>query len=91
MVRQAIRGMPGDVFRIRQSSSGRLDRAGQDQPDGPAGLRCRQRCGRYPCCHHRTLVEWKTEGQINRLKMTKRQMYGHAKLDLLEARLSGAA
>ncbi len=32
-----------------------------------------------------------TEGQINRLKMIKRQMYGRAKLDLLEARLIGAA
>ena len=32
-----------------------------------------------------------TEGQINRLKMIKRQMYGRAKLDLLEARLIGSA
>ncbi len=32
-----------------------------------------------------------TEGQINRLKLIKRQMYGRAKLDLLEARLIGAA
>ena len=32
-----------------------------------------------------------TEGQINRLKTIKRQMYGRAKLDLLEARLIGAA
>jgi len=31
-----------------------------------------------------------TEGQINRLKTIKRQMYGRAKLDLLEARLIGA-
>jgi transposase len=31
-----------------------------------------------------------TEGQINRLKMVKRQMYGRAKVDLLEARLIGA-
>ena len=31
-----------------------------------------------------------TEGQITRLKLIKRQMYGHAKLDLLEARLIGA-
>jgi len=28
-----------------------------------------------------------TEGQITRLKLIKRQMYGRAKLDLLEARL----
>jgi transposase len=31
-----------------------------------------------------------TEGQINRLKVVKRQMYGRAKIDLLEARLIGA-
>jgi transposase len=32
-----------------------------------------------------------TEGQVNRLKMVKRQVYGRAKIDLLEARLIGAA
>ena len=32
-----------------------------------------------------------TEGQITRLKLVKRQMYGRAKLDLLQARLIGAA
>jgi transposase len=34
--------------------------------------------------------EWsngKTEGQINRLKMIKRQMYGRANFDLLRARV----
>lgn len=31
------------------------------------------------------------EGQITRLKLVKRQMYGRGKLDLLEARLLGAA
>ena len=30
-----------------------------------------------------------TEGQITRLKLVKRQMFGRAKLDLLEARLIG--
>jgi transposase len=30
-----------------------------------------------------------TEGQITRLKLIKRQMYGRAKLDLLEARVVG--
>ena len=29
-----------------------------------------------------------TEGHVNRLKLVKRQMYGRAKLDLLEARLA---
>ena len=32
-----------------------------------------------------------TEGQITKLKLVKRQMYGRGKLDLLEARLIGAA
>jgi transposase len=32
-----------------------------------------------------------TEGQINRLKVLKRQMYGRAKLDLLEKRFLYAA
>ena len=32
-----------------------------------------------------------TEGHINKLKMVKRQMYGQAKVDLLEARLIGEA
>jgi transposase len=31
------------------------------------------------------------EGQINKLKLIKRQMYGRAKLDLLKARLLEAA
>ncbi|MBB3938323.1 hypothetical protein SAMN05216566_1457 [Aureimonas phyllosphaerae] len=31
-----------------------------------------------------------TEGHVNRLELVKRQMYGRAKLDLLEARLVGA-
>jgi transposase len=33
----------------------------------------------------------KTEGQITKLKLVKRQIYGRAKLDLLKARLLGAA
>ncbi len=32
-----------------------------------------------------------TEGQIAKLKLVKRQMYGRGKLDLLQARLLGAA
>lgn len=32
-----------------------------------------------------------TEGQINRLKLIKRQMYGRAHLDLLRARVIGTA
>lgn len=32
-----------------------------------------------------------TEGQITKLKLVKRQMYGRANIDLLEARVIGAA
>jgi transposase len=32
-----------------------------------------------------------TDGQITRLKLVKRQMYGRGKLDLLQARLMGDA
>ena len=32
-----------------------------------------------------------TEGQITKLKLVKRQMYGRGKIDLLQARLIGAA
>ena len=31
------------------------------------------------------------EGKVNRLKLIKRQMYSHANLDLLKARLMAAA
>jgi len=31
-----------------------------------------------------------TEGQITKLKLVKQQMYGRAKVDLLQARLIGA-
>ena len=32
-----------------------------------------------------------TEGQITKLKLVKRQMYGRGKLDLLQARVVGPA
>jgi len=42
---------------------------------------------------HAALVQpWsngQTEGQITKLKLVKRQMYGRAKIDLLQARLIG--
>lgn len=50
-------------------------------------------CGGH-CAVAAALVQpWsngQTEGQITRLKLIKRQMYGRAKLDLLQARLIGA-
>jgi hypothetical protein len=36
------------------------------------------------------MLEVYTEDQITKLKLVKRQMYGRAKLDLLQARLIGA-
>jgi transposase len=43
---------------------------------------------------HAALVQpWsngQTEGHITKLKLVKRQMYGRAKIDLLQARLIGA-
>jgi transposase len=39
--------------------------------------------------HGFLLINGQTEGQITRLKLIKRQMYGRAKLDLLQARLVG--
>jgi hypothetical protein len=32
-----------------------------------------------------------TEGEITKLELVKRQMYGRAKIDLLQGRLTGAA
>jgi hypothetical protein len=45
------------------------------------------------CCRrdHVTLVERQIEGQITKLKLVKRQMYGRGKLDLLQARIIGLA
>ena len=43
--------------------------------------------------HAAIVLPWsngQTEGQITRLKLVKRQMYGRAKIDLLQARLIGA-
>ena len=43
---------------------------------------------------HAMILPWsngQVEGQIQRLKLLKRQMYGRAKLDLLRARLVRAA
>jgi transposase len=37
------------------------------------------------------MVQWPDRGHITKLKMVKRQMYGRAKIDLLEARLLGPA
>jgi transposase len=53
------------------------------------------RIGRDRAAIRAAIVEpWsngQTEGQITKLKLVKRQMYGRGKLDLLQARLVGAA
>jgi transposase len=41
--------------------------------------------------HNPTAVDSQVEGTINKLKLMKRQMYGRANVDLLEARLMSAA
>jgi hypothetical protein len=41
--------------------------------------------------HNLDLAFNSLEGQITKLKLVKRQMYGRAKIDLLKARLIGAA
>lgn len=49
-----------------------------------------KRLASRPQCDGLTMVERTARGQITRLKLIKRQMYGRAKLDLLQARLVGA-
>lgn len=49
-----------------------------------------ERQGSGVCSNHRTLVKRSVERQLNKLKLVRRQMYGRAKLDLLQARLIGA-
>lgn len=50
----------------------------------------------FTLCHKQCGIvsfEWpngQTDGQITRFKLIRRQMYGRAKLDLLEARMVGA-
>jgi transposase len=50
--------------------------------------------GDYGAVRAALMERWsngQVEGQINRLKLLKRQMYGRAKLDLLKRRTVGAA
>jgi transposase len=55
---------------------------------------CKQGVTKDIAAVHAALVQpWsngQTEGQITKLKLVKRQMYGRAKIDLLQARLIGA-
>jgi transposase len=52
----------------------------------------RQLLNDFEAVHHALLLPWsngQVEGQINRLKFIKRQMYGRAKFDLLRKRVIG--
>ena len=53
--------------------------------------RARERQSRRPARLSSTVVQWSGRGSDHQLKLVKRQMYGRAKLDLLQARLLGAA
>jgi transposase len=47
-----------------------------------------------PAVRAAIILPWsngQTEGQITKLKLVKRQMYGRAKIDLLQARLIGVS
>ena len=48
-------------------------------------------CGAVVAAMTQPWSNGQTEGQITKLKLVKRQMYGRAKLDLLRARLLGPA
>lgn len=79
---------------IRKRDPSGLDAWLDDTSSGPLasfalGLRDDQ-----PAVRAALWLPWsngQTEGQITKLKLIKRQMYGRAKLDLLRARLLGAA
>lgn len=48
----------------------------------------------FPAVKEATVSKWsngQTEGQVNRLKLLKRQMYGRVKFDLLKARVLNSA
>ena len=70
---------------------GRLARRGRSQHDRalPRGLR--SDCAAVAAALREPWSNGQTEGQINRLKTLKRQMYGRANIDLLRARLVAAS
>jgi hypothetical protein len=56
-------------------------------------IHCKHRPASCPAVRAAIILPWsngQTEGQITRLKLVRRQMYGRGKLDLLQARLIGA-
>jgi len=65
-----------------------LDRGRFKQTDRLAGVRRDEAAVRAAIISYWS--NGQTEGQITRLKLVKRQMYGRGKIDLLQARLIGA-
>ena len=77
---------------IRERSRGTrpLDRARQDQPCCGVGERRHKDKAAVSAAISSGWSNGQAEGQICKLKLVKRQMYGREKLDLLQARLMGA-
>ena len=78
---------------IRSKSTERLDRWLEAAKDSLVGSFARGVEKDIDAVRNAMISPWsngQTEGQITRLKLIKRQMYGRAKLDLLQARLIGA-
>jgi transposase len=78
---------------IRSKSTERLDRWLETAKDSLVGSFARGVEKDIDAVRNAMISPWsngQTEGQITRLKLIKRQMYGRAKLDLLQARLIGA-
>ena len=57
----------------------------------PLRQRHRSRQGRCPRRNHRAVVERSNGTTDHKAELVKRQMYGRGKIDLLQARLIGAA
>ena len=67
-----------------------LARHRQLEPDRIFRRRRHQGLGSRPAAITEPWSNGQTEGQITKLKLVKRQMYGRGKIDLLQARLIGA-
>lgn len=85
------RAVPGDGPEAGSIQLRHLARRGIVRPHGvfAGGL-----CDDQPAVRAALSLPWsngQTEGQITKLKLVERQMYGRAKLDLLRARLLGVA
>ncbi|MBP7002308.1 ISL3 family transposase [Amaricoccus sp.] len=79
---------------IRKRDPSGLDTWLDDASSGPLASFARGLRDDQPAVTAALSLPWsngQTEGHITKLKLVKRQMYGRAKLDLLRARLLGAA